>query len=74
MRRVNQHVVPAGDDWGVRGAGNERLTSRHETQRDAANAARETARRLSSEVIIHGRDGRIRSRDSYGRDPHPPKG
>ncbi|EGD1666955.1 DUF2188 domain-containing protein, partial [Escherichia coli] len=23
---------------------------------------------------IHGRDGQIRERDSYGNDPFPPKG
>ncbi|MCA1979310.1 MAG: DUF2188 domain-containing protein [Thiobacillus sp.] len=27
-----------------------------------------------SEVLIHGENGRIRERNSYGNDPHPPKG
>ena len=27
-----------------------------------------------SEMIIHGRNGLIRARNSYGNDPHPPKG
>ena len=27
-----------------------------------------------TELYIHGRDGRIRERSSYGADPHPPKG
>jgi uncharacterized protein YdaT len=70
----NQHVVPAGDRWGVRGAGNERLTSLHDTQREATQAAREIARHQHSEVVIHRPDGRIRDRDSYGNDPFPPKG
>lgn len=74
MGKKNQHVVPAGDQWGVRGEGNERLTSRHNTQRQAAEAARDIARREQSEVVIHRPDGRIRDRDSYGNDPHPPKG
>ena len=74
MGKKNQHVVPAGDQWGVRGEGNERLTSRHNTQRQAADAARDIARREQSEVVIHRPDGRIRDRDSYGNDPHPPKG
>jgi hypothetical protein len=38
------------------------------------SAARETARREQSEVIIQGEDGQIRERNSYGNDPHPPKG
>jgi hypothetical protein len=24
-------------------------------------------------VVIHGRDGKIRDKDSYGHDPCPPK-
>lgn len=74
MTRKNQHVVPNGDGWGVRGEGNERLTSRHSTQRDAIDAAREIAVRNGSEVVIHRPDGRIRDRDSYGNDPFPPEG
>lgn len=74
MTRKNQHVVRNGDGWGVRGEGNERLTSRHSTQRTAIDAAREIAIRNRSEVVIHRRDGRIRDRDSYGNDPFPPEG
>jgi hypothetical protein len=70
----NQHVVPADDRWGVRGEGNARLTSRHATQGEAEHAAREIARRERSEVVIHRPDGRIRDRNSYGRDPFPPEG
>ena len=70
----NQHVVPADDQWGVRGEGNTRLTSRHRTQGEAEHAAREIARRERSEVVIHRPDGRIRDRNSYGRDPFPPEG
>ncbi|CAN5901354.1 MAG: DUF2188 domain-containing protein [Gemmatimonadetes bacterium] len=70
----NQHVVPNGDRWGVRGEGNRRLTSQHDTQAQAIDAAREIARRQGSELIIHRPDGRIRSRDSHGSDPFPPRG
>lgn len=69
----NQHVVPTGDDWGVRGEGNERLTSIHDTQAEAEAAAREIAINQRSEVVIHRPDGRIRDRDSYGNDPFPPR-
>ncbi len=65
----NQHVVPAGDDWGVRGEGNGRLTSVHDTQAEAIEAAREIAINQQSEVVIHRPDGTIRDRDSYGNDP-----
>ena len=39
----NQHVVPHGDGWAVRGAGNERVTSTHSTQAEAQAADREAA-------------------------------
>ena len=74
MAGKNQHVVPRGDDWAVRGAGNSRATSIHDTQAEAVERAREIARNQQSELLIHGRDGRIRERDSHGNDPFPPKG
>lgn len=62
----NQHVVPTGSEWGVRGEGNERLTSKHLTQADAEAAARKIARNQGSEVVVHRPDGRIRDGHSYG--------
>jgi hypothetical protein len=46
----------------------------HGTQRQAIKAARDIAVRQSSELLIHGQNGRIRERNSYGRDPYPPEG
>lgn len=70
----NQHAVRRDDGWAIRGEGNSRETSTHQTQREAIDAAREIAKNQGSELLIHGRDGRIRERDSFGNDPHPPKG
>jgi len=70
----NQHVVPHNGTWAVRGAGNTRVTSTHDTQASAQAAARQTAIRQQSEVVIHRPNGQIRDKDSYGNDPHPPKG
>lgn len=69
----SQHVVPNDGTWGVRGEGNSRLTSQHNTQAAAIEAARQIAQNQRSEVVIHRRDGRIRDKDSYGNDPCPPK-
>ena len=74
MSGKNQHVVPHEDGWAVRGAGNSRATSVHDTQADAIDAARGIAQNQHSELLIHGRDGRIRERDSFGGDPFPPNG
>jgi hypothetical protein len=69
----NIHVVPRKDGWIIRKEGASRATSVHETQRDAVEVGREIARNQSSELVIHGRDGRIRDRDSYGADPMHPR-
>ena len=74
MAKKNQHVVKRDDGWAVRGAGNTRDTSHHKTQADAFNAARDIAKNQGSEVLIHGENGRIRERNTYGKDPFPPKG
>lgn len=70
----NQHVVQRETGWAVLGEGNSKDTSRHQTQKEAIEAGREIAIRQQSELLIHGRDGKIRERNSYGGDPHPPKG
>jgi uncharacterized protein YdaT len=67
------HVVPHGDDWAVRREGAARVSSTHDTQREAIDAARRTAQREHTEVVIHRPNGRIRDSDSYGNDPCPPK-
>lgn len=71
----NQHVTkhPSGG-WQVKGAGNSRATVRTSTQREAIAIARDIATNQKSEVLIHGMDGQIRAKDSYGHDPFPPKG
>ena len=74
MAKRNQHVVPHGSDWAVRGAGSRRATSVHRTKTEAEDAAREIAQNQGSELVIHRRDGHIQRRHSYGNDPFPPKG
>ena len=74
MSKKDIHVVPHGDGgWAVRREGAERAGSRHDTQREALEQARDMGRRDRVEVVTHGRDGRIRDSDSYGNDPNPPK-
>lgn len=69
-----QHVVPRDGRWAVRRTGADRVTRSFDTQREAIDLARELARSQKTELYIHGKDGRIRQRDSYGKDPFPPKG
>ncbi len=74
MSKKNQHVVPHDGGWAVQGEGNSRATAVHDTQSAAIEQARDIARNNQSEILIHGRNGQIRERDSYGNDPFPPKG
>ena len=68
----NQWVSPRNGRWAVHGEGNSRDTAIFSTQREAIARAREIAINQKSELIIQGRNGRIRSKDSYGNDPCPP--
>lgn len=74
MAKKNQHVVPHGDTWAVRGEGNAKVTKQFDTQKEAIQHARQTAIRQESELLIHNQQGQIRERNSYGNDPFPPKG
>ena len=71
MSKRNFHVVRLGKGWSVKSSG--RVLSSHNTQENAAKSATIRAKRVKSEVVIHGRDGKIRSKDSYGNDPFPPR-
>ncbi len=44
------------------------------THRKSIDAGRDIARKNRSENVIHGHDGKIRDKDSYGNNPYPPKG
>lgn len=70
----NQHVVPNGDHWAVKGEGNSRVTKSFETQREAIAYGRDIAINQQSELFIHNQQGQIRERNSYGNDANPPKG
>lgn len=70
----NQHVTPHARGWAVKAASAERATSVHSTQAEAIARGREVARNQGSELLVHGRNGQIRERDSHGRDPNPPRG
>jgi hypothetical protein len=72
MSKKDVHVVPHGDDWAVRRPGADRVSSLHPTQGEAIDRATDIAREQRSDVVIHRPDGRIRDKDSYGRDPFPP--
>jgi hypothetical protein len=74
MAKKGQHVVPSSGGWSVKKAGASRASSTHTNQGSAIEAATKIAKNQQSEVYIHGRDGRIRERNSYGKDRSKSKG
>lgn len=77
MGKNDWHVVknPKGG-WDVKAAGSKRASANEKTQ----SAAEKTAKKIvanagGGEVVIHGRDGKIRDKDTVapGRGPSPPK-
>lgn len=78
-QRGNRHVVRHGTGWG-----GVRTPGAFESRFDAPNSgggrasgAKASARKGAAgggEVVIHGRNGRIRDSDTVGRrDPFPPR-
>jgi len=76
-RGHNRTVYQRGDNkWANKRNDASRASSVHDTQSDAAAAARDMLQRSGGgELTIVGRNGRIRSKDTIppGRDPNPPK-
>ena len=71
-KRAGVHVVPRDGTWAVKREGNKRATRVFKTQKEAEEFGRALARRNETEFVLHGKDGKIRDKDSYGNDPCPP--
>ena len=67
-RSYDLHVVRdcINGGWALLSGG--RALSHHRTQRYAMKVGRHVARRRGIDLVTHGRDGRIRSKDSYGNE------
>ena len=69
-----QHVVPnPKGGWSVRNSGAARATRTFDNQSEAIDFAKEKARKGRGELYVHRSDGTIRERNTYGKDPYPPR-
>ena len=68
MRAKTTHVMPQNGGWAVRREGSaNRRVSVYATQKKAIEAAREIVQRLpAGQVVIHQRDGSMRTSDAHG--------
>lgn len=57
----------------VKEGGTEKPLTKPASQEKSINRAIPVAKVNRSDVVIQGRDGKFRDRDSYGNDPNPPK-
>jgi hypothetical protein len=65
MHKPHLHVVPYGSDWKIKREGNEKAIATFKTQKEAFEKAREMAKVEKCDVMIHGKNGKIRERYSY---------
>lgn len=70
----NQHVTVHDRGWAVTEEGAAAPSAVLKTQSAAWEKAKALARRERSEAFLHGKDGRIRARNTYGPDPERHKG
>ncbi len=68
------HVVKQDNGWAIKKSGSDRASKIVQTQAEAKKVAIQQAKREHSEVLIHGKNGKIRERNTYKKDPFPPKG
>lgn len=70
----NIHVKPKGEEWAVQSAGSAKNYRVVSTQKEAIEIGKSVAKNNKSELIIQGKNGKIREKNSYGNDNYPPKG
>jgi hypothetical protein len=71
---TNQHVVSLGEGWAVKAEGASQPLAVFKTQNEAWERAKSIARKERSEALLHGKNGQIRARNTYGHDPRRSKG
>jgi hypothetical protein len=67
-RPARVHVLPKDGGWQVRREGADRVAGVYRTQAEATEAAKSTLRRSGGELMVQGRDGRIRGSLTLGRE------
>lgn len=74
MARKEHHIVPnPNGGWDIKRENAIKSSGHFDTKKEAIDRGRQISKNQGSELIIHGRDGRIQQSDSHGNDPCPPK-
>ncbi len=74
-KQDTHHVVPnPNGGWNVKRGGGQKASHHTDTKAEAEKIARGKSKNQGTELIIHGKDGKIQRKDSHGNDPYPPEG
>ncbi len=68
MASKNIHIVPTYNGWAVQREGGSGSEQRFTCQQHAIATGTEKAKRAKVELLIHGRDGQIHERSSFGQE------
>ena len=75
MSQKTHHVVPNHNGgWDVKKGGSDKASNHFDKKTDAIDKGREISQNQGTEFYIHGKDGKIQSKDSHGNDANPPRG
>lgn len=73
--KPTRHVVPnPNGGWDSKKGGAQKASKHFDLKKEAEQYSRPLSKKEGSELIIHGKDGKIQRCDSHGNDPMPPKG
>jgi hypothetical protein len=75
MARKNVHTVYDRERgmWETKVEKQEKPVASSHTKDAAMEKSVKLAKELEVEHVIHNKDGKISDKDSYGKDPNPPK-
>lgn len=74
VKAASQHVVPSKDGWKVQKSDAQKASKIFENKKEAIAYAKNIAKNQERELFIHKKNGQITERNTYGRDPFPPRG
>ena len=73
MRKEHHVVHNPNGGWDVKKNNAVRVSAHVETKAEAVKVGRQISKNQKTELVVHGRNGRIQNPDSHGKDPCPPR-
>lgn len=74
MPRKEHHIVPnPNGGWDIKRNNAQRASAHKNTKLAAVSLGRQMSKNQHTELVVHGKDGKIQNPDSHGNDPCPPK-